>query len=242
MIYYFSGTGNSRWVAMEMANETGDKAMDIMDVQSTPSLEGETLGIVFPVYAWGVPEVVLHFVKRLEGKPAFSYAMATCGAEAGFALKKLHKVYPLDSEYSVVMPNNYVLGSELETPEQIHTKIKAAQKQIEEHAQEVLSRKKIMKVHQGKFPLLKSTVVHFGFVTFATRTKPFHVTDFCISCGQCVRDCPAKAMEMDNHKPIYVKPRCFMCAACINKCPVNAIEYGEKTRNRGRYQLETYLP
>jgi flavodoxin len=72
MIYYFSGTGNSKWVAGEIAKRTGDTA------QSIPELirDGPTavyvgadcsIGLVFPVYAWGVPELVERFCRSVEG-------------------------------------------------------------------------------------------------------------------------------------------------------------------------------
>ena len=90
----------------------------------------EYLGFVFPVYAWGAPEIVIDFAKKLKksfgkwkniggtaDKPerkTFTFAIATCGEEAGYTLKNFSKIIPLKSSYSLVMPNNYVVGSDLE--------------------------------------------------------------------------------------------------------------------------------
>ena len=41
MIFYFSGTGNSRWVAKQIAAQTGDAAQDIAALKAAPSVENE---------------------------------------------------------------------------------------------------------------------------------------------------------------------------------------------------------
>ena len=55
MIFYFSGTGNSRWVAEQLAQLTGDESCDITALTEVPEIQNEKqIGFVFPVYAWGV--------------------------------------------------------------------------------------------------------------------------------------------------------------------------------------------
>ena len=75
MIFYFSGTGNSKWVAESLAGLLHDKTADILDSISNGEIiekfsagiqEEGFLGFVFPVYAWGVPEVVADFAKKLK--------------------------------------------------------------------------------------------------------------------------------------------------------------------------------
>jgi flavodoxin len=67
MIYYFSGTGNSKWVAEQLASKTADIAVNMVGLSVVPSIDDQTLGIVFPIYVWGVPEPVLEFVKKACG-------------------------------------------------------------------------------------------------------------------------------------------------------------------------------
>lgn len=83
----FSGTGNSRFVAQELARETGDKATDMVR-PSGDTTEGRTdvLGIVYPVHAWGIPATVQEYLKsdRFPGKRfAYIYAVCTCGDDVG---------------------------------------------------------------------------------------------------------------------------------------------------------------
>lgn len=98
MIFYFSGTGNSRWAAEQIAALTGDETRDISRLEKTPEIRNEgQIGLVFPIYAWGVPEPMLDFVKTWKKQTHLHSGVCTCGEEAGLAMKKLSALYPLRS-------------------------------------------------------------------------------------------------------------------------------------------------
>lgn len=236
MIYYFSGTGNSKWVAEQLAAKTGDTAVNLVGQKEPQATDGQTIGIVFPVHAWGVPEPVQEFVRKLKGKPAFSFGVCTCGGEAGDAMQKLRGMYPVDSIYSIALPNNYVMGSALESEESIMRKVANAKEKFDTIAAQIIAREPVSDVHTGNLAWLKSNLLNLGFNFAARSTKPFFVTDKCISCGQCARDCPAQTITMVAGKPTWGK-KCYMCTACINLCPTQAIEYGKGTAARGRYSF-----
>lgn len=237
MIYYFSGTGNSKWVAEQLALQTNDVAVNMIGLETIPAIDSQTLGIVFPIYAWGVPEPVLEFVKRLNGNPEFTFGVCTCGAEAGDAMDKLNRILKMDSAYSISMPNNYVMGSELENNASINSKITKAKEKIEIIAAQVKARQTIHDVNKGQLAWIKSNLANFGFNMAARRTQPFYVTDKCISCGECAENCPANSISMVDGKPRWGE-KCYQCTACINRCPTQAIEYGKGTVKRSRYQFK----
>ncbi|MDE6741502.1 MAG: flavodoxin domain-containing protein, partial [Muribaculaceae bacterium] len=126
MIYYFSGTRNSRYAASRIGSLIEE------DVRFIPALDAyaetidlsqdDSVGFVFPVYAWGVPPIVMDFIRRLP--EAFVQAVrngnlpvwcvATCGDETGMAVKMLRKELArrdleLSGAWSLIMPNVYVL-------------------------------------------------------------------------------------------------------------------------------------
>ena len=69
MIFYFSGTGNSAWAAQQLAHLTGDEVYDITALTNPPDVQSaEQIGFVFPIYAWGVPEPMVTFAKKLKKK------------------------------------------------------------------------------------------------------------------------------------------------------------------------------
>ncbi|MGI6217449.1 MAG: EFR1 family ferrodoxin [Coriobacteriales bacterium] len=70
MILYFTGTGNSKYVAERIASATDQNIINMADLakHSQPRLkleEGEILGIVTPTYAFGLPSIVEDLLEDL---------------------------------------------------------------------------------------------------------------------------------------------------------------------------------
>ena len=240
MIYYFSGTGNSEWVAKEIAKNIADDAIKIIDIIKRENgnitiTKDNSIGLVFPIYAWAAPEVIKLFLEKVKiEEGAFSYAVCTCGEEAGLALKKLSKHIKLNSAYSIVMPNNYIIGSNVDTNEVANRKIQEAKKQIENISLDIKNRTSIYRVDKGKMPYIKSNIVAPAFNKFARDIKPFWVEDSCIGCGLCEKNCPTNCISLKDNKPIW-NGKCYQCLSCINRCSKQSIQYGNKTKNRSRY-------
>lgn len=240
MIFYFSGTGNSRWAAEQIAALTGDTAQDIIALRQPPSLENMgQVGFVFPIYAWGLPEPMSAFVKMLPKTDAFCFGVCTCGSEAGHAMKKLAQLYPIQSSYSLVMPNNYIIGAEADSEATIQQKLNTARAAIETMSREILQHKPVCRVTEGSAAGLKSSLVNFGFNRFARSTNPFHVDSSCNGCGLCAQNCPAATISLQNNRPVW-GAACYQCLRCLNECPQQAIQYGSSTQGKARYTLQKY--
>lgn len=240
MIFYFSGTGNSRWAAEQIAALTGDTTQDIISLRQSPSLDCVSqVGLVFPIYAWGLPEPMIAFVKTLPKTKAFCFGICTCGSEAGHAMRKLAQLYPLQSSYSLVMPNNYIIGAEVDSEAVIQQKLNTARAEIETISREILQRKPVCRIEEGSAAGLKSSLVNFGFNRFARSTKPFHVDSSCDSCGLCANNCPAATISLRDGRPVWGKT-CYQCLRCLNECPRQAIQYGDSTQGKARYTLQKH--
>lgn len=241
MLFYFTGTGNSKWVAERIAEDLCDRVYDLSKLRKIPDMKEEKqIGMIFPVYAWGVPEPMLLFAKKIKQTKTFTFGVCTCGADAGKALKNLSRVCHLDSSYSVIMPSNYIIGNDVERQETIEEKIKTASRELKQIAKEVRQQKQVYRVKEGALAALKSGPANWGFNRFARTTKPFYVTEQCNGCGKCMEYCPAHTIQMKEKRPIWGKD-CFQCLRCINACPKAAIQYGKHTEQRGRYLIQNYL-
>ncbi len=241
MIFYFSGTGNSKWVAQEIANRIHDTAVDIMGYNQVLDFQKEEqIGFVFPIYAWGVPEPMLNFVKKLPNNKNFTFAVCTCGADAGLAMKELSKVYFLHSSYSILMPSNYIIGENVEKEDIIKFKINKAKDGMENISKEIQQKKSVYRVTEGKLAFLKSKFGTAGFEKFARSTSLFYADDRCVSCGICEIQCPAKTIIIRDRKPVWGEA-CYQCLKCIHTCPEHAIQYGKHTSRRGRYTIDKWV-
>ena len=69
MIFYFTGTGNTRWAAQQLAEATNDELLFIPDELSKGDLhytlkDGERLGFCFPTHGWQPPRIVREFIRK----------------------------------------------------------------------------------------------------------------------------------------------------------------------------------
>jgi NAD-dependent dihydropyrimidine dehydrogenase PreA subunit len=245
MIFYFSGTGNSRWVAQELADLTGDTAVSIADIVKSGSCpeiaQGQPIGFVFPVYAWLPPEIVSDFAANLPADTgSYRWAVCTCGDEAGRAMDSLTEKLRLSSAWSLQMPNNYILSFNTDPAETVRAKVKGAKQRLPRIAQDILDKKEVWDVHAGSFAGLKSSLIGPAFNRFARSDRSFHAEASCTGCGLCQKVCPADNIELRNGKPVWLGG-CLKCLACIHRCPERAIEYGKATRGKGRYYFSDKL-
>ena len=238
MIYFFSGTGNSRWVAGRVAEALREPVCSIMDAHGDVDVSGRVFGIVFPVYAWDVPLPVKMFMKKIHGLPEYSFGVCTCGLEAGRTMEKLDALFHMDASYSVIMPDNYIFMFKPEDRDSIVDKLNCAKETVNVIISDVAARRCVNRVHKGRFAYFKSGLVSWLFNRAAVGTRKFWVTDACTSCGKCALNCPAKVINMKNGVPVWVSPRCFHCSACINGCPAGAVQYGRGTLRYGRYMFD----
>lgn len=249
MIYYFSGTGNSYAVAKALADSLQEPLQDIAQAVKNHSYsytlsEGERLGFVFPVYAWAPPKIVLDFVKQLElyfKYDPYIFAVCTCGASAGKSIDFLEDALaenglPLNSGFSVVMPDNCITLFEAESEDSIKKKLANAEKTVHRIQKAIhMGKTDFFRVKRGKFAKTLSYVVNPLFQKGGMKTKAFYVTDACISCGLCEQLCSSGCIQLTAGKPVWTEDTCSMCLACLHRCPVTAIQYGKKTGKRKRY-------
>lgn len=246
MILFFSGCGNSRFVAEQLASLTGDSLCQINPAETEPSVslsDGEALGIVCPVYAWAVPRLVRDYIVRLSAKckPSYCYLACTCGDNVGRTPEKLEKTmcskgWHLDAAFSFVMPETYINlpGFSLDTREKENGKIAAVRQRLPYVAEKIKQRAKVIDVVRGKMPRFNTYVMNALFYGAVITDRKFRVTDDCISCGLCEKVCPLHNVKIVDGHPKWFG-NCTNCMACYHHCPKNAIHFGKATIGKGQY-------
>ena len=258
MIFYFSGTGNTRWAAQQLAKATGERMLFIPEEMKGECrytlADNERIGFCFPVHGWQPPRIVRDFISRISFinySKHYCFALCTCGDETGEAItifnKDLskHGIKAL-SVFSLIMPETYVCLPFMytDTEEREKQKICEAEETLKEIADVVRQCKSgIEMLTKGPAPKLYSYVFGAFFNKRMITDKPFSANDACIGCGMCAKACPTENIVLDNdsHPHWRHEGLCTCCLACYHHCPKHAINYGRITKKRGQYYFKLHV-
>jgi ferredoxin len=257
-IFYFSGTGNTWWVANELKKfleekkckttiHSIEKSSIKKDEQKIIS-QADYVGFGFPIYASDMPNFFKEFIKQIPSmkeKKAFVFTTmeAFSGDGALTALRKLRrKDYQVNQAINIKMPNNVILpyiffkNFPSHSQEQIQKRKKEAKEVIEKLAGKILSEEKWI---QGRDPFSIATAliqrVPMRLIGWSQWARNFYVErDLCIECMKCVDFCPTNNITFENDIFSWGND-CTMCLRCYNLCPKNAIQYKEATLNEEKY-------
>lgn len=70
--------------------------------------------------------------------------------------------------------------------------------------------------------------------------KPIYTEpDNCQDCYKCVRECPVKAIQIENNKAYIIEKRCIYCGHCTQVCPTGAKKIRDGV-SRVRLALQNY--
>ncbi len=246
MIFYFSATGNNKYVAERIAGSANDKVVSI--TQSVKNCEfdfevqeNENIGFVTPTYFGGLPTVVVDFIKRLKIKNInnnYVFHLLTFGTTTGQAHAQMkeylkEKGLQLNGKYIVRMVDTWTPMFDLTNKAKNETILEKAERKIDKVIERIVS-KENGDFNNRKIPLFGRMIYNSGYKNGKT-TKNFTVDSSCISCGLCAKQCPVSAIEIKDKKPVWTKEKCACCLGCLHRCPRFSIQYGKTTRKHGQY-------
>ena len=249
MIFYFSGTGNSKHVATRLSSVLELPLAEMTAPIHADSLtDATTIGIVFPVYAWGIPFIVEEFIKNLPSSPSdcFVFAVMTCGDDMGYTDHILAKAlqkrgWMLHAAFSVQMRNTYVWlpGFDIDSAEVEEYKAIQAEKRIDIITEAIKQKQEVGSKYlvRGAFPWTKSYILRPLFNCFLISDRQFHVNSHCTRCGLCIKQCPLNNLTVDNQGHPQWNGHCTLCLRCYHVCHKHAIEYGKFTHNKGQVKI-----
>lgn len=252
IIFYFSATGNSLYVANSLARCPSPKGGDgnkgegcpeggECEALSIPQLmkdgkfdfEAEEIGFVYPIYMHIPPYMVQQFIQKAHLKADYFFAVPTYGARApkvseiwqGIAEKA---GYHFDYIRPVKMVDNWLHHFNMDDQ-------KAMDKHIPEQLAQVKAdlagrRHYIEPVSEADRELHDTAYVQSGL--YRTHGFRFHsenhfvVTDACIRCGICTKVCPRGNWRL-GEKKAETSGECDYCLSCIHNCPRKAIQFAD---------------
>ena len=241
-LFYFSGTGNSLKLAKDMAQELDNtELLKISYDMNFDQTDCTIAGIVYPVYCFGLPNIVSNFLERVQfADTAYLFGLASYGGmlcSSGHILKSRLKKrgYALGAGFAVQMPGNATNVYDVPKEGKRNGMYQKERKRIPEIAAAVKDRKKCsVETNLGILGRLLSGVSAAMMSKCSGADKSYSTDASCNGCGICLSVCPVGNIELVDNRPVW-QHRCECCMACFHWCPQAAIQAGNKTSSRGRY-------
>lgn len=240
IIFYFTGTGNSLYVAKEIS----DNFVGIPNALAEEKFNYEQyvkVGFVIPLYFMGMPKLVNEFINNVNiPDSAYIFCVVTRAYTKGNVLSEIDKILQkqrkrLDYGKYISFPDSYIRwagASDEAAQEKLFSKSK---KQLDNIKKEVADNK----IHVDKEGIIlkgSSYIINsFWKSTLKTKNKTFKTSNDCIKCGVCLKACPSQNIKLDG-KLIKWGEKCQDCMACVQSCPHKAIYFNKKTESKRRYR------
>lgn len=235
IIYFFSGTYNTRYVAEKYA-ESFTKvgcSVTLCDVTAKSQFvapdEFDLVGLGYPIHAFNCPELFYKFVKNanIVGKDYFIFKVSgeplpLNDGSSHLIVRKLAKNNCLlVGETHFLMPYNIMFRHDDGLVAQM---VFYAEKLAEGNVNELMN---------GQAPRIEHTfwsrVVSFLFRIewFGAKLNGFfyHADSKCVKCGKCVNNCPTCNIKAKSDR-LEFGGKCAMCMRCVLNCPIDAIHIG----------------
>lgn len=247
MIFCFSGTGNSRYIARRAAEALREELVDlngrIKAGDHSPVRTGRDVIVVVPTYGWRIPRIVSDWLSRTElmGAERIWFVM-DCGGEIGNAAKynrrlaeEKHLRYMGTAQ--IVMPENYIAMFDAPQAAEAERIVERAEPDIAAAIARLKAGQPFPAPRNNLYDRLMSGPVNPAFYRFFVKDAAFRAGEGCVGCGQCAERCPLNNITLQDGRPVW-GGHCTHCMACICYCPTEAIEYGKKSVGKPRYHFE----
>jgi len=243
----FSGTGNSRYIAKQIAEKASCELIDLnRKIKETDNAAlncGENLVFSLPTYAWRIPRIVEQWIENTTFIGAQrAWFVMSCGGSIGNTLGYLEKLCRKKSLHCmgvapIVMPENYVAMFPVPNDTQAKKIIAAARPRIDAATEAILAGQSFSLPRKSLTDRILSALINPVFYHFGVQAKPFRAENNCTGCGLCSRLCPLNNISIKESRPVWGN-NCTHCMSCICRCPEEAIEYGNKSAGKPRYHMD----
>ena len=254
IMFYFSGTGNSKYIARLFSQKMNAAHYSIEeDIDFAALIEAnDVIGFCYPVYMSRVPRIMRNFVTKHMDKLKDKKLVIFCtqlllsgdGARAFAALFPPNHVDVIYAEH-FFMPNNVCNFALLRQTRDkgVYKRMKMAESKMERVCKNIKSGivkkrgfsavSRLSGKIQGKPWQGDSRNSHAAEGTMEYRAKHGVKTD--ADCTACVECCPMHNLENRQGK-ISHKNNCTMCYRCVNLCPQKAITVFFHTKPEWQYK------
>lgn len=222
-ILYFSGTGNSYYVAKRI----GGKAISIAKLikENKYTITDDIIGIIFPIYYLSVPNIVKDYLQESELNCQYLFGIATYGSATGSIAKQLNKLKPFDYVNMVQMTDNYLPFFEMKKEKELNKNVNAESK-ISKIIIDIGFKMKNITTSQSSQSFISTCILmarcYKDYKNIKKIDYKLSTNENCKLCGTCSKICPVDNISLENK--VIFHHECEGCLACIHICPNNVMK------------------
>ena len=241
-IIYFSGTGNTKFVACNMKKELEDRNIytDLINIEKDTVLPCNYKYIIIggPIYFDLYPDMLVNYIrKNLYGYTGRCMLFSTQSSNVPSSAFQdvLDRASFLNIKYCqyIQMPNNFYNFMFKKTPkDEEKRRIKEAINLSSQALEEFLSGKEKI-YHTNFLKVCFARAVYKIFYPHMAKmlTKNIEIDlNKCIHCRICEIKCPRKSIYLSDK--VSFNDKCLLCQRCMNSCPKNAFLYKNKVYDK----------
>jgi ferredoxin len=252
LMMYFSGTGNSKYIAEAFSRRMGARCHSIEEQAPFSQMicEEETVAFCYPIYGSRVPKIMRDFAIKHEEPLKSKKTIIFCTQMyfSGDGARAFTDIFPkghlrvIYAEH-FLMPNNVcnVFLTPLPSEKTINKYLVNADRKMQTVCDDITNgivRKR------GFNPVSRALGLIQGIPYPALEKIAMDrvwVDKSCNGCNLCVTACPVNNFE-NKDGTIVTKKSCIMCYRCINICPQKAISVYLKIKVKKQYKGLLQLP
>lgn len=239
LIAYFSGTGNTKYVADTLARKLESLSCRVL-MQSVENKDSgrqtqqfindniSMMIVLFPVYAFNSPQPINEWLETLPVSSMLPVAVLSVSGGGEIwpnSLSRVQSIKTLEAKgYNVFYENMLVMPSNIfvQTNDDLSAwLIRALPEKLNVISEDILK-------HRGR---RIDTPLGFGFTKWFSNLEQGYSGQFgqsliadsrCNNCGWCVDSCPRSNIRTGSGGLVF-GGRCILCMRCIYGCPQKAI-------------------
>lgn len=231
IMLYFSGTGNSEYIARRFSERMGVHCHSIEEDMDFAKLlaDEDTVAVCYPIYGSCAPRIMRDFVERHRAILSEKKLIILCTQMmfSGDGARAFARLLPGCDDHVVYaehfnMPNNISNFWLFPIREgERRRKQRAADRKIERVCRDIQSG--IINLRGwSDFSALLGKMQNTHWLDVEEKQKSsFLANSDCNRCGLCVRRCPVQNLVL-TETGVSQKNNCILCYRCVNLCPKQA--------------------
>lgn len=230
IIFYFTATGNSLYVARQLADEHTE-LLSIPQLMKRKRLEFEAdeIGIVYPFYGQMPPNMVRRFIQKARLEAAYKFAVLTYGNMQFVATELWDEISrkaggaPFDYITSILMVDNWLpnfdMSEQIKTDKHIPESLGRIKADLAVRKHEIPAASEQAKQLFNRFIRGRGLDPSVGYLM--SSEDYFVITDACVGCAVCTEVCPRGNYKLTS-MGVKTEGDCDFCFSCIQNCPQKA--------------------